>query len=110
VVEGLSDSPTPSRAQRGTRTDGTVNALVLTAGLTWRQVEVLRTLRNHLQQIRPRYSLETVNGVVLSNAGWRRPCSAPSHRSSTHGLGEREGDAQAQEELGQALDRSESDG
>ena len=49
-------------------TDGSLNALILTAGLEWRHVEVLRTLRAHLQQIRPHYNQETVNGVLLSNA------------------------------------------
>ena len=39
------------------------------ASLTWRQVEVLRTLRNHLLQIRPHYNVETVNGVLLRNSG-----------------------------------------
>ncbi|HSF16893.1 MAG TPA: NAD-glutamate dehydrogenase domain-containing protein [Vicinamibacteria bacterium] len=48
--------------------DGALNALIVTTGLTWRQVEVLRTLRNHLQQIRPHYNLETVNGVILQNS------------------------------------------
>jgi glutamate dehydrogenase len=51
----------------GRFSDGTLNSLILSAGLTWRQVEVLRTLRNHLQQIRPRYSVETVNSVILQN-------------------------------------------
>lgn len=48
--------------------DGTLNILVLRAELNWRQVEVLRTYRNHLQQIRPHYNVETVNGVLLRNA------------------------------------------
>lgn len=47
--------------------DGSLNALILGASLDWRQVEVLRTLRAHVQQIRPHYNLETVNGVLLSN-------------------------------------------
>ncbi len=33
-------------------TDDPLNGLILSAGLTWRDVEVLRTLRNHLLQIR----------------------------------------------------------
>jgi glutamate dehydrogenase len=49
-------------------TDGSLNALILTAGLEWRQVEVLRTFRAHLQQIRPHHNLETLNAVLLSNA------------------------------------------
>ena len=49
-------------------TDGSLNALILTAGLDWRHVEVLRMLRAHLQQIRPHYNLETVDGVLLSNS------------------------------------------
>ena len=48
--------------------DGSLNVLVLRAELNWRQVEVLRTYRNHLQQIRPHYNVETVNGVLLRNA------------------------------------------
>ena len=46
-------------------TDDRLNGLILQAGLAWREVEVLRTLRNHLLQIRPHYNAETVNGVLL---------------------------------------------
>jgi glutamate dehydrogenase len=48
--------------------DDPLNALVLTDDLSWREVEVLRTLRNHLLQIRPYYNVETVNGVLLRNS------------------------------------------
>ncbi len=48
-------------------TDDALNGLVLGAGLSWREVEVLRTLRNHLLQVRPHYNVETVNGVLLRN-------------------------------------------
>ena len=50
-------------------TDDPLNALVLLTGLAWREVEVLRTLRNHLLQIRSHYNVETVNGVLLRNSG-----------------------------------------
>jgi glutamate dehydrogenase len=49
-------------------TDDRLNGLILQAGLPWREVEVLRTLRNHLLQIRPYYNAETVNGVLLRNS------------------------------------------
>jgi glutamate dehydrogenase len=49
-------------------TDDALNTLVLSAGLSWREVEVLRTLRNHLLQIRTHYNVETVNGVLLRNS------------------------------------------
>jgi glutamate dehydrogenase len=49
-------------------TDDPLNGLILQAGLTWREVEVLRTIRNHLLQIRPHYNVETVNSVLLRNA------------------------------------------
>jgi len=49
-------------------TDDALSGLILQAGLTWRQVEVLRTLRNHLLQIRTHYNVETVNGVLLRNS------------------------------------------
>ena len=49
-------------------TDDALNGLILQAGLSWRQVEVLRTLRNHLLQVRPHYNVETVNGVLLRNS------------------------------------------
>jgi glutamate dehydrogenase len=48
-------------------TDDPLNGLILLAGLGWRDVEVLRTLRNHLLQIRPHYNAETVNGVLVRN-------------------------------------------
>ena len=49
-------------------TDDPLNALVLKEGLAWREVEVLRTLRNHLLQIRPNYNVETVTAVLLRNS------------------------------------------
>ena len=49
-------------------TDDALNGLVLQAELAWRQVELLRTLRNHLLQIRPHYNADTVNGVLLRNS------------------------------------------
>jgi glutamate dehydrogenase len=49
-------------------TDDPLNALVLREGLTWREVEVLRTLRNHLLQIRTSYNAETVTAVLLRNS------------------------------------------
>ncbi|MGH9337494.1 MAG: NAD-glutamate dehydrogenase domain-containing protein, partial [Vicinamibacteria bacterium] len=52
----------------GRATDGALNALILSAGLSWREVEMLRTVRNHLQQIRTHYNLETVSDVILGNA------------------------------------------
>ena len=48
-------------------TDDPLNGLILLGGLTWQQVEVLRTFRNHILQIRPHYNAETVNGVLLRN-------------------------------------------
>jgi glutamate dehydrogenase len=64
----------PERLREGLRavqeeraTDDPLNALVLMADLTWREVEVLRTLRNHLLQIRPAYNVETVTSVLLRN-------------------------------------------
>ena len=49
-------------------TDDALNGLVTKEGLTWRQVEVLRTLRNHLIQIRPSYNAETITSVLLRNS------------------------------------------
>jgi glutamate dehydrogenase len=48
-------------------TDDPLNSLILLAGLGWREVEVLRTLRNHLLQVRTHYNAETVNGVLNRN-------------------------------------------
>jgi glutamate dehydrogenase len=49
-------------------TDDPLNGLVLEAGLHWRDVEVVRTLRNHLLQVRTHYNVETVNRVLLRNS------------------------------------------
>jgi glutamate dehydrogenase len=49
-------------------TDDPLNGLILSAGLSWRDVEVLRTLRNHLLQIRPHWNADTVNGVLVRNS------------------------------------------
>ena len=64
-------------------TDDPLNGLILSAGLTWRDVEVLRTLRNHLLQIRPHYNVETVNGVLLRNAAAAGALHARSPPAST---------------------------
>ena len=53
----------------GRATEDNLNGLVLMAGLSWREVEVLRTLRNHLLQVRSHYNAETLNGVLLRNSG-----------------------------------------
>jgi glutamate dehydrogenase len=52
--------------------DDPLNGLILQAGLGWRDVEVLRTLRNHLLQVRLYYNADTVNGVLLRNSGVAR--------------------------------------
>jgi glutamate dehydrogenase len=49
-------------------TDDPLNGLVLTEGLTWRDVEVLRTVRNHLLQVRPTYNSDTINNVLMRNS------------------------------------------
>ncbi len=49
-------------------TDDPLNGLILSAGLTWRDVEVLRTLRNHLLQVRTHWNADTVNGVLVRNS------------------------------------------
>jgi len=49
-------------------TDDPLNGLILSAGLSWRDVELLRTLRNHLLQIRTHWNAETVNGVLARNS------------------------------------------
>jgi glutamate dehydrogenase len=49
-------------------TDCPLNALVLLEAFTWREVDVLRTLRNHLIQIRPQYNADTVSAVLLRNS------------------------------------------
>ena len=49
-------------------TDDPLNGLILSAGLSWRDVELLRTLRNHLLQIRTHWNSETVNGVLVRNS------------------------------------------
>jgi glutamate dehydrogenase len=49
-------------------TDDPLNGLILSADLGWRDVEVLRTLRNHLLQIRTHWNADTVNGVLVRNA------------------------------------------
>jgi glutamate dehydrogenase len=55
------------RLDEGHATDDSLNGLILSVGLTWREVEALRTVRNHMLQIRSSYNAETVNRVLLSN-------------------------------------------
>ena len=52
----------------GRGTDDALNSLILLVGMTWRQVELLRTVRNHLLQIRTHYNVETVNQVLRRNS------------------------------------------
>jgi glutamate dehydrogenase len=56
------------RLDEGQATDDSLNGLILSVGLTWREVEALRTLRNHMLQIRSNYNTETVNQVLLNNS------------------------------------------
>ena len=49
-------------------TDCPLNGLILAESLQWREVEILRTLRNHLLQIRTNYTADTVNSVLLRNS------------------------------------------
>jgi glutamate dehydrogenase len=49
-------------------TDDPLNGLILSAELGWREVEVLRTLRNHLLQVRSHWNADTVNGVLVRNS------------------------------------------
>jgi NAD-specific glutamate dehydrogenase len=59
---------TQEALDEGRATDDPLNGLILAAGLTWRDVEVLRTLRNHLLQVRPHWNADTVNGVLVRNS------------------------------------------
>ncbi len=49
-------------------TDDPLNGLILAAGLSWRDVEVLRTQRNHLLQVRSAWNADTLNGVLVRNS------------------------------------------
>jgi len=53
-------------------TNDELNGLILSVGLSWRQVEILRTVRNHLLQIRTHYNAETINQVLLNNSAVAR--------------------------------------
>ena len=54
--------------QEGRATDDPLNALLMLEGLRWRDIEVLRTVRNHLLQIRPVLNETTVTGVLVRNS------------------------------------------
>jgi glutamate dehydrogenase len=55
------------RIEDGRSTDDPLNALILEGGMSAREVEVLRCLRNHLLQLRTHYNVETVNQAFLRN-------------------------------------------
>ena len=55
------------RIEDGRSTDDVLNTLVLEGGLSAREIEVLRCLRNHLLQLRTHYNVETVNQALLRN-------------------------------------------
>jgi glutamate dehydrogenase len=110
VKEGSSRLAEALRALNEERaSDGALNTLILTAGLAWREVEVLRGLRNHLQQIRPHYNLETVNGVMLGNAGVAKALFRAFESKFDPAIAER-GKAmrEAEEKIAQALDSVKS--
>jgi glutamate dehydrogenase len=52
----------------GRTADDPLNGLILDANLSYREVELLRTLRSHLLQIRSNYNMDTVNRVLMANA------------------------------------------
>jgi glutamate dehydrogenase len=73
LLSGVERFATALRAlDEQSATDDPLNGLVLQAGLSWREVEVLRALRNHLLQVRTYYNVETVNGVLLRNSNVAR--------------------------------------
>ena len=45
-----------------------LNGLLLAEGLEWREIALLRTLRNYLLQVRPQYAVETLTAVLLRNS------------------------------------------
>jgi glutamate dehydrogenase len=53
-------------------TECPLNGLVLKEGMAWRQVEVMRTYRNYLLQVRPSYNSDTLNAVLLRNSAVAR--------------------------------------
>jgi len=72
IIRALVDGEDRVRAalralQEMRASDDPLNKLIMREGLGWRDVEVLRTLRNHLLQIRPVLNADTVNGVLLRN-------------------------------------------
>ncbi|MGI8717909.1 MAG: NAD-glutamate dehydrogenase [Lapillicoccus sp.] len=57
---------------RGEAESDGFNALVLHAGLPWRQVVILRTVAKYLRQSQSTFSQDYVEGALLSNAGIAR--------------------------------------
>ncbi|MBI5106399.1 MAG: NAD-glutamate dehydrogenase [Solirubrobacterales bacterium] len=53
---------------RGDAESDSLNRLVVTAGLTWRQVQVLRAYRRYRQRIGSRYTESFQNDVIAANA------------------------------------------
>jgi glutamate dehydrogenase len=53
----------------GRATNDPLNGLLLSQGLQWRDIALLRTLRNYLLQIRPQYAADTLTAVLLRNSG-----------------------------------------
>jgi glutamate dehydrogenase len=54
--------------QEGRASNDPLNGLVLTQGLCWRDIALLRTLRNYVLQIRPQYTADTLTAVLLKNS------------------------------------------
>src|SRR5262245_48358385 len=45
-----------------------LNGLLTAEGLHWRSIELLRTVRNYLLQVRPQYTSDTLTAVLLANS------------------------------------------
>ena len=54
--------------QEGRTTNDPLNGLLLAEGLRWREIALLRALRNYLLQIRRQYAPETLTAVLLRNS------------------------------------------
>ncbi len=52
----------------GRATNDRLNGLLLAEGLQWREIALLRALRNYLLQIRPQYTVDTLTSVLLTNS------------------------------------------
>lgn len=95
-VDGVRIAATVVAARAGRCEVDALHHLVVTAGLSWREVAVLRAYRRYRRQVGTAYSTATLNEALIENATAARALMAVFHHRFDPDLADRDEDAAVQ--------------